>query len=449
MNTRPTRLLTLGVTRIGTILPDFVRVLAAARMITATLQPSQPDTTLGPLTRTASEYITRLRSASYGFNALNHTWAIGSGSWFVDSNWTPATIPSSGDNAFINNGGTAQVSAGEASANTVTLGQNSSDTGSLYLGLGGVLTAAQIVQGAGVGKVNFDGGTLQANTSGVDLLASFQKGNLTAGTNNAYIDTNGFAVTIGSTFGGAGALVKKGAGSLNLSGDYSSLSNGIIVTKGTLSITQRLDLYPRTLLISPQNGESALLEVTGSGWINAVRVTMAAGPGSTATANIGPGGVIGANGVHVAGQGTNVMNVMGGSVNPEYFAIGGVSGSTGTVNVYSGTVSGSYVYLAVGANGGTGYLNLYGGSASRVVIGGNNSVVNVYGGSVLEAIGIGASCTFNLFDGVKPSTAVKKASTEQQTFRVESGYSQGCQHELEWWRSSESDGRRDGAKWTT
>ena len=357
-------------------------------------------------------------------NSIDHTWVAGAASWFVNNNWSPSSQPAPIDNAFVNNGGTAQVAAGTANANVITLGQNSGDSGTLSLGLNGILLAGQVRKGAGVGTVTFDGGTLRANADNVSLLSSFGasgNGDVTISANNAYIDTNGFSVSSEVAMNGAGSLFKEGTGTLVLSGDYSNLSGGVTVHNGTLSVIKTLSLYPRTLLVAPLAGGSANLEVSAAGRINASNVNIGGGANSNTVANVASGGTISVIGVSVASTGTATLNVNGGSVATEDINIGVVSGTHGTVNVYSGSADAGYAGISVGTKGGTGILNVYGGTASGafVNIGGLDSSANVYGGVLrVGSASVASSNSLSLFDG---SVNIMRDATISGTTNIVSG----------------------------
>ncbi|MEM7313855.1 MAG: hypothetical protein AAF497_11955, partial [Planctomycetota bacterium] len=57
--------------------------------------------------------------------SAQRNWDVsGSGTWFSASNWSPIGVPSSAQEALINNGGTATATAGSASARLLDVGQN-------------------------------------------------------------------------------------------------------------------------------------------------------------------------------------------------------------------------------------------------------------------------------------------------------------------------------------
>ena len=136
------------------------------------------------------------------------------------------------------NGGTVTVAGGLNMART-TATNTAARRGEYNLN-GGVLNANQITQDAGTdtfGTFNFNGGTLKPTASS----ATFMQGLTTAQikTGGAFVNTNGFDITIAQSLltGGAGdgGLTKSGAGTLILAGanTYTGPTN---VTAGRLAL---------------------------------------------------------------------------------------------------------------------------------------------------------------------------------------------------------------------
>ena len=148
---------------------------------------------------------------------------------------------------------TLAITGGEVNVGTGTsAGTGGGNRGWLYLGNGsagtvsrstinlngGTLSLIQLEAGAyGANAFNFNGGTLKARTNN---LTFFNGANLacTVGAGNAVIDTAGFKVGIAANLLGSGltgGLVKRGAGTLVLSGSntYSGVTS---VEQGTLTL---------------------------------------------------------------------------------------------------------------------------------------------------------------------------------------------------------------------
>jgi hypothetical protein len=70
------------------------------------------------------------------------TWHGMTGSWFTGVNWSPPGPPTTANDALIENGGTALIVSGTGTAKSLTLGSNAGDSGTLRIGLSGVLITA-------------------------------------------------------------------------------------------------------------------------------------------------------------------------------------------------------------------------------------------------------------------------------------------------------------------
>ncbi|PDS75805.1 autotransporter domain-containing protein [Rhizobium sp. L43] len=127
---------------------------------------------------------------------------------------------------------------GMITASGVVIADDSGATGTVELvgsaGSGrGVLETGYIDRGAGDAGLVFDGGILRATGNEANFLGGFNAGDVMFDTGGAFIDTNGFAIGIGTDLQGAGGLTKQGAGTLTLSG-ASSYGGVTTVEAGTL-----------------------------------------------------------------------------------------------------------------------------------------------------------------------------------------------------------------------
>lgn len=102
---------------------------------------------------------------------------------------------------------------------------------------GGVLTAPSIVRGNGAGSgntyVNFNGGTLAASAAGTLIGSGLT---VTIGSNGGTIDVGANNVTIAASVTGSGAIIKKGSGTLTLSGDLTGFTGKIQVCGGSVIV---------------------------------------------------------------------------------------------------------------------------------------------------------------------------------------------------------------------
>src|SRR5690606_12921606 len=83
--------------------------------------------------------------------------------------------------------------------------------------------------GSSAASIAFDGGTLQF----AGAMSTTATRTMTLGAGGGAVDTNGFAVTVANAIDGAGALTKRGADVLALSG-ANTYSGGTIISAGTL-----------------------------------------------------------------------------------------------------------------------------------------------------------------------------------------------------------------------
>ncbi len=141
--------------------------------------------------------------------AVLHTWADGDSSWFTPGNWSPATVPTAGDNTQINNGGTARVNGTGNAASTanLTLGNLAGDDGTVRVNNNNTLT------------VN---GVLRVGDAGTGLLVIND-------TSIVFAQT----LRVGDSVGGSGTINIGSPGSGGNFGLQLTVNNGIIGNFGT------------------------------------------------------------------------------------------------------------------------------------------------------------------------------------------------------------------------
>ena len=161
---------------------------------------------------------------------------------------------------LITNGGTATILKGIGSADEqyIVIGRNSATSvGTLYLAAGTLATDRIIARGvnapAGIGYVNFDGGTLKALANQSDWLTGNPPNAVTNTPTavtimdgGAKIDANGFSVAIlnnllhGGVAATDGGLTKLGLGTLTLGGTGNTYNGPTVVSNGVLAVTGSL-----------------------------------------------------------------------------------------------------------------------------------------------------------------------------------------------------------------
>jgi len=190
-----------------------------------------------------------------------------SDSWFLAANWNPATVPTSGDSATINNGGTATISSSGAVARNVILGNSAGQSGNIEV-TGGSLTLAPgvyptgsfLVGNFGTGTVTVsNGGTVSATSTYIAANAAGATGTVTVTGTGSQWSTS--LLDIGSS--GNGTLnVRNGAtvnatSSVNIGND-----NGAV---GVANVESGSHVTTTTTNIGTVTGASGTLNVTGSG----------------------------------------------------------------------------------------------------------------------------------------------------------------------------------------
>lgn len=225
--------------------------------------------------------------------------------------------------------------------------------GEVTLKSGGTLQTGHVNNDGGAGGVSLlvDGGVLRAGTDEANFLRGFDPGQVVFGSNNAYIDTNGYNIGISTSIGGTGGLIKTGSGTLTLTGSNTfagSFTLGTVVREGTLSIRAGGSLS--------QPGGIALV---------------AASAGKAGTLEIGAGSsmVSWAASIGVAADATGVVNVTGTGASwqvDQVLHVGTTQSALGTLNVTSGGVVTVNERLDVGANPSSSGMITVSGSGSSV-----------------------------------------------------------------------------------
>lgn len=170
-----------------------------------------------------------------GSNSTGTVIVTGTGSRWSMSPFA-LTIGNIGNGSLtVENGGLVRAEGG------VLLGVDSGASGTLLLqgptNNRGVLETGGIRGGAGAASVTLDGGLLRATRSNSTFFSNFGTRNIAIGPNGAVIDTNGYNIAIAPAFSGAGALIKDGAGKLELTGDSGATFTGAgSVLAGTLAV---------------------------------------------------------------------------------------------------------------------------------------------------------------------------------------------------------------------
>ncbi len=271
--------------------------------------------------------------------------AGGAGDWFAsyaNSNWNTILPPTATDDASINNGGTAQIATAGAVANSLTLGENVGDSGTVQLQAGGSLSVNTLNIGpAGTGNFQWTGGTLSAPT--INVGAS---GTMTTSQPWAY---NGALAIGGGIVSVGGALTVNNPGVVGLSSG--TLSVGTLSNAGTFNWTGGTFEYRSAagLTLGAGGPLGAALTVPASGTLQVTNDLFVAGGGSLAVGNLAAANVGGT----LAVQNTGLVSLSGGGITASTLSVDGTFNWTGgtlaapTINVGPGgtmTLSDSWIY---------------------------------------------------------------------------------------------------------
>lgn len=241
------------------------------------------------------------------------------------------------------------------------------------------------------GKLNLNGGILRAGANGVDLLQDFAPGNVTIGSGGggAFIDTNGFSVSISSPLSGAGALYKLGSGTLTLN-NTNTYSGDTVVDFGSLSVTGTIN-SALDVVVGQDFGNLTTLTIASGAVVNARYGVIGINGNTNGSATVSGTWTSSAN-MEVGRGGTGTLNIQsGGKVNADNVFIGTNSGATGTVTISgAGSELNAAVDLRIG-NTGNGTLYLTGGTVNVVNGTGTVSLARDAGSSGVLNIGNGST----------------------------------------------------------
>jgi hypothetical protein len=296
-----------------------------------------------------------MASGSAAF-ATDYSWNVVSGNFQSSSNWNPTGVPGDGlgDRAFIDNGGTATLSAfHEPQLSNVDIGSTTGTSGTLVLNAGSDLLSDKIrigLEGSGTTTVNngimralggslFIGGQESSSGSGVGIL------NI-SGSSTALV-TSGDDVQFGAN----------GTGTLNMSG---GLMQGVYTVVGKFGT-------------GVWNHSGGVYDETGG------------------DIEIGDGGRPDQSGVSGPRQGT--INLTGGVIRVhDHMGIGNRKGS-GTVNISGGAllangIADSTIYLGRGMDWGAGQ-----GGPVTMRVTGDDAIIAANGNFVMNTSQVASSAT--------------------------------------------------------
>ncbi len=352
--------------------------------------------------------------------AANFSWGVLSGDWSAAGNWG-GVAPSSTDEAYIINGGTAAVTnldsgAASALANDLFLGDpNSANSGAVQMS-GGTLTVAnnENLGSSGAGTFIQTGGT---NTVGI--TSGF--GALSLGSSGAYtLSNSGVLVANGESVGNFGGGVFTQSGGTNVVTNYLQLNGGTYnLNGGVLNVASigtaaggTLNVSGGTVTASTAFTTTQPITLIGNGYFNTCgTLTSATSPVTLAGALSGTAGlnVVGGGALQLAASNsyTGNITVSGAGTTLVLFNAAAVPNSIVTLSAGSGLqlntdVGTTPTFNLAGLTGsGTGSLtDTFGSYAATLSIGGNGAS-STFGGTLggIGGLAQAGSGTFVLFGG--------------------------------------------------
>jgi len=301
--------------------------------------------------------------------AAQTTWTEpGVGDWFTDSNWS-ANSPGGADDAFLNNGGTAQVQAAGAVARQLTVGTNASDSGRLEVLTNGVLTMLTNPNSVTFGDA---GNSTLLVSGGGNLSSGFTIfGNATGSVSNASLTGNGslFYGDRSTVFGWAGQAnveVTSGAkiiGNSSISSGFAASGNAHLAVSGAGS---EVIVNGSSGFLTVANNGTASLTISDNGKVTAnSSISIASNFGATGNVLVtGEGSLLKSNTASftVGAGGRGVATFQSGGDLQAVRALIGTTLANNNPNYGNGTLTltgegtsaafaGSQAYISVGQSG--------------------------------------------------------------------------------------------------
>lgn len=239
-----------------------------------------------------------------------------SNSWFLAGNWSPATVPTAATAVAINSNAIpnlATISTAGAAAQSVILGANPGQSGTLNVSGGGLTVTT---------SGPFPAGYILVGNYGAGSMTVDNGGTVTA--SNSYIAAN--AATANGTVTVTGAGSKWSTGYF----DVGSSGNGTLNVRDTATVNATAGIG-----IGSDNGAVGVINVESGGKVTTTDTTIASPVGSTGTLNVnGLGSSWSSSSSTIVGQsGTGALNVLNGaSLNSGNLTIG----PTGTMTISNG-----------------------------------------------------------------------------------------------------------------
>jgi autotransporter-associated beta strand protein len=346
--------------------------------------------------------------------AASYYWSVSNGDWSTAIYWG-GTEPASSDNAYIQNGGTANITQTGEVCDYLYLGASGAGNSGTIVMSGGNLYSGddQYVGYSGMGAFTQTGGT----NSTLGLFLGYNSGS--AGAYNL----SGTA-QLSATYESIGSL--DGAGTLSQTGGTNSISAVIFIGQNPNSIgTYNLSGTGQASSINEYIGEYGMGTFTQTGGANSTKAFFLGDySGSNGTYNLSESGQLSATTEYIGYSGAGTFKQTGGSnsITSDLY-IGYNSNSNNTYNL-SGTGQLSANYESVGFSG-AGSLTQTGGTNTityDLYLGCNSGYTGIYslGGTgqlyaVDEYIGLYGTGTFTHTGGANTALALFLGSNSGST----------------------------------
>ncbi len=228
--------------------------------------------------------------------AITTVWVGSTGNWFTSTNWTNG-VPTSSDDAVINNGGTATIASSGAAARSLTLGAAVGDAGSVIVD-GGSLSVPNdcgtydspddirlgiYVGYGGTGNLSIiNGGTVASGYGYIALSSSgrvMSNGSVTIDGTGSSWTLNGGALCLARLFvggdnttgnpGGTALLTVGGGGTVNIYNPHNAVSmpigpSGTVSGDGTITVNGDANFSSRLVSVKGTLSPSGALPIVGN-----------------------------------------------------------------------------------------------------------------------------------------------------------------------------------------
>jgi autotransporter-associated beta strand protein len=275
-------------------------------------------------------------------SAQSKVWnQTGTANWNVAGNWTASGVPAAGNDAFINNGGTALLDTAGA-GKFIFLGQ-AGGNGNLQVATGANLAATGLLLGRDtlrVGTLAVSGGSIAVG----ELFVGDGRGGSGGGSGTATI--SGGTLTLSNQFTiGAAATA---SGTVTMSGGSVTSTNLVVGAAGGGTLTHSggtLTVTGTSFLIASNSASNSVVNLSGTATLTANSATVRVGGSGAGTGGLGlfGGGTLNAAGVVVAANSS--FTDLGGTLN----VTGGITNNGAWIFSPSNNLTSSY---SIGGSGG-------------------------------------------------------------------------------------------------